>query len=67
MVTSLGTGTTVLELIKAFSKVVGKDIPYVVTERRKGDVECLYASCDKAEKVLIIPKINRVDHGKLKD
>ena len=63
LVTSLGTGTTVLELIKAFSKVVGKDIPYVVTERRKGDVECLYASCDKAEKVLIIPKITRVDHG----
>jgi len=47
-----GTGTTVLELIKAFSNVVGKDIPYVVTERRKGDVECLYASCDKAEKEL---------------
>ena len=48
-----GTGATVLEVIKAFSEVVGKDIPYVIAGRRKGDVDSLYASCDLAEKVNI--------------
>ena len=33
-----GTGATVLEVIKAFGQVVGKDIPYVVAGRRKGDM-----------------------------
>ena len=46
-----GTGATVLEVIKAFSKVVGKEIPYEIAGRRKGDVDSLYASCDLAEKV----------------
>ena len=46
-----GTGATVLEVIKAFSEVVGKDIPYVIAGRRKGDVDSLYASCDLAQKV----------------
>jgi len=47
-----GTGATVLEVIKAFGDVVGKDIPYVFAGRRKGDVDSLYASCDLAEKEL---------------
>ena len=46
-----GTGATVLEVIKAFSEVVGKNIPYIIAGRRKGDVDSLYASCDLAEKV----------------
>lgn len=47
-----GTGSTVLEVIKAFGDVVGKQIPYVIAPRRKGDVDGLYASCDLAEKEL---------------
>ena len=29
-----------------------KDIPYEIVERRKGDVDSLFASCQKAEQVL---------------
>ena len=46
-----GTGATVLEVIKAFGEACGREIPYEVVGRRKGDVDSLYASCDKAEKV----------------
>ena len=46
-----GTGATVLEVIRAFSSVVGKEIPHVLAGRRKGDVDSLYASCDLAHKV----------------
>jgi len=47
-----GTGATVLEVIKAFSLACGKEIPYCVVPRRKGDVDSLYASCKVAEEVL---------------
>lgn len=47
-----GTGATVLEVIKAFGEVVGKQIPHVIAPRRKGDVDSLFASCDLAEKEL---------------
>ena len=46
-----GTGATVLEVIKAFAEESGKEIKHEVAGRRKGDVDSLYASCDKAEKV----------------
>ena len=49
-----GTGATVLEVIKAFGEACGKEIPYEIAGRRKGDVDSLYASCDKAEKVKIV-------------
>ncbi|KAK3955841.1 hypothetical protein QBC32DRAFT_332759 [Pseudoneurospora amorphoporcata] len=39
-----GRGSTVLEMIKAFSKVVGRDLPYQVVERRHGDVLDLTAN-----------------------
>jgi len=53
-VINLGTGhpASVLEVIQAFSKASGVEIPYEVVGRRKGDVDSLYASCDKAEKLL---------------
>ena len=36
-----GKGYSVLQVIKAFSKAVGKDLPYKFVERRKGDIaEC---------------------------
>lgn len=43
-----GQGTSVLELIEAFSKAAGKDIPYQIVARRPGDVASCYASPDKA-------------------
>lgn len=33
-----GRGTTVFEMIKAFNKVVGREMPYEVVARRQGDV-----------------------------
>lgn len=38
-----GTGTTVLEIVKAFSVAAGKDIPYQMTDRRKGDTIAVWA------------------------
>jgi UDP-glucose 4-epimerase len=43
-----GQGTSVLELIAAFGKAAGKDIPYQVVPRRAGDVASCYASPAKA-------------------
>jgi UDP-glucose 4-epimerase len=39
-----GTGTTVLEIVKAFSEACGKEIPVKMAERRAGDVAELYCS-----------------------
>lgn len=47
-----GTGTSVMEAIKAFSQVISKNIPHEVTGRRAGDVAACYASATKAEKEL---------------
>lgn len=47
-----GRGVSVLEIIRAFSKVSGKEIPYVITSRRAGDVAINYASAESAEKQL---------------
>lgn len=47
-----GRGTSVLELIAAFSKAAGKEIPYTVVARRPGDVGSCYASPEKANREL---------------
>ncbi|KAF2188378.1 UDP-glucose 4-epimerase [Zopfia rhizophila CBS 207.26] len=39
-----GKGSTVFDMVKAFSKVVGRDLPYHVVERRPGDVLDLTAN-----------------------
>ncbi len=44
-----GQGYSVLEIIKAFSKASGKDIPYVIAEPRPGDVAICYADASKAK------------------
>lgn len=44
-----GKGTSVLELITAFSAACGHEVPYKVVERRPGDVASCYASAAKAE------------------
>ena len=47
-----GKGTSVLELVTAFSKVSGQDIPYQFSARRAGDIASCYASADKAKDLL---------------
>ena len=45
-----GKGSSVLDVIKAFSSACGKKIPYVIDPRRPGDVTANYADCSKAER-----------------
>ena len=47
-----GTGSSVLEVIKAFEKVSGKKLPYKIVPRREGDITSAYANTDKANNVL---------------
>ena len=43
-----GRGSSVLEVIAAFSKACGRDLPYEMHPRRAGDIAENYAACDKA-------------------
>lgn len=43
-----GRGVSVLELIAAFSKAAGKEIPYQIAPRRPGDIASCYATAEKA-------------------
>ena len=47
-----GTGSSVLDVIKAFSQACGHDIPYEIKPRRAGDIAVNYAACDKAREEL---------------
>ncbi len=47
-----GSGYSVLELIKAFEKASGKNIPYEVVARRGGDIASCYADPLSAQKLL---------------
>ncbi|MCA0228372.1 UDP-glucose 4-epimerase GalE [Patescibacteria group bacterium] len=47
-----GKGTSVLELITAFGKAAGKEIPYQIVDRRPGDIASCYASPEKATREL---------------
>lgn len=51
---NLGTGeaTSVMEMVKAFEKASGKELPYTVVERRAGDLAKIYADPSKAERDL---------------
>lgn len=53
-VINLGTGTgySVLDMVKAFSRACGKDLPYEIKPRREGDIAMCYADPSKALKVL---------------
>lgn len=44
-----GTGSSVLDVIHAFKKACGKELPYKICPRRPGDIATNYASCDKAK------------------
>ena len=47
-----GKGTSVLDVIKAYSAACGTDLPYVVEPRRPGDVTANWADCTKAKELL---------------
>jgi UDP-glucose 4-epimerase len=47
-----GTGSSVLEVIRAFEKVSGQKLPYKIVARREGDITSAYANTDKANNVL---------------
>ena len=47
-----GHGYSVLDMIHAFSKAVGKEIPYEIKPRRPGDIATCYADPSKAKKEL---------------
>ena len=47
-----GTGYSVLDMVKAFSKACGKEIPYEIKPRRAGDIDMCYADPTKAARVL---------------
>ena len=53
-IVNLGTGRgySVLEMINAFSKALGREIPYVVAPRRTGDIATCYADPSLAEKLI---------------
>ncbi|MBR3402806.1 MAG: UDP-glucose 4-epimerase GalE [Parasporobacterium sp.] len=47
-----GNGYSVLDIIHAFSKACGKDLPYVIEARRPGDIDVCYADPAKASQEL---------------
>ena len=44
-----GAGTSVLQLVDAFQRATGIEVPYRIEPRRAGDVAACYADCSKAE------------------
>lgn len=47
-----GNGVSVLDMVKAFSKACGKEIPYEIVARRPGDIATCYADATKANEEL---------------
>ena len=47
-----GTGYSVLDMVKAFEKSTGRDVPYKIAPRRAGDIATCYADPKKAKEEL---------------
>ena len=47
-----GNGYSVLDVIKAFSKACGHDVPYVIKDRRPGDIATCYSDATLAKEEL---------------
>ena len=47
-----GTGYSVLDMVNAFEKATGKDVPYKIAPRRSGDIATCYADPRKAREEL---------------
>lgn len=56
-----GKGTSVLEMIAAFSKAAGKPIPYAICDRRPGDIAECWSSPDKAARDMQWRAVRTVD------
>ena len=56
-----GQGYSVLEMIEAFSKSCGRDVPYDIVARRPGDVAVCYADPSQAIEVLGWRAIRGID------
>ena len=47
-----GVGYSVLEVLHAYEKACGKELPYKIMERRPGDIATCYADTAKAKRLL---------------
>ncbi|MBN2419679.1 MAG: UDP-glucose 4-epimerase GalE [Deltaproteobacteria bacterium] len=56
-----GTGYSVLEMVQAFKKACGRDIPYKITGRRPGDIAECYADPSLAKKELNWAALKGID------
>ena len=45
----LGQGVSVMEMIAAYAKAIGQDVPYQITDRRAGDIAISYADATRAQ------------------
>ena len=54
LIYNLGTGNgySVFEMIKAFEKASGRKIPYIIKQRRSGDIAACYSNAEKAKEEL---------------
>jgi UDP-glucose 4-epimerase len=48
-----GVGYSVLEMVNTFMEVNGVNVPYVITDRRPGDIATCYADPKKSEEKLL--------------
>ena len=62
-IVNLGTGTgySVLDMVKSFSKAYGKEIPYKIVDRRPGDIAECYADPSYAYKLLGFKAVKTLD------
>jgi len=47
-----GNGTSVLEIVNAFTRISKREIPYAIAPRRAGDLGTVYADANLADKLL---------------
>jgi UDP-glucose 4-epimerase len=47
-----GKGASVLDVLNAAKKITGRDIPYEIVDRRRGDPPAVIASAKLAEKLI---------------
>lgn len=56
-----GTGYSVLEIIQAYSRACGRNLPYVIGPRRPGDIDACYADPSLAAKELDWRAVRGID------
>ena len=62
-IVNLGTGVgySVLDVVNAFTKACGKQVPYQVVERRPGDIATCYADPSLAEQLIGFKAVKTLD------